>query len=87
VDGAWAESNNIWWSPGGPRIWFTLSRTSLAVDPRYVNPAAGNLSLQAGSPAINAGTSESISAGYRFDYAKITVPERGAVDIGAFEMP
>jgi hypothetical protein len=87
VDGAWAETNNVWWSPGGPRIWFSMSATSIAADPKYVYPAGGDLSIRSGSPAINAGTLESVSEGYAVDYDGVAVPRGGAVDIGAFEGP
>lgn len=39
VDEAWDEGYNIWWSPGGPRLWFEMSSTSEAIDPRFVDPA------------------------------------------------
>ena len=85
VDGSWAESNNVWWSPGGPRIWFTLNPTSVAADPRFVNPQAGKLRTGIGSPAIDAGTRESIDHGYNVDFGLQSVPKGGAVDIGAYE--
>jgi hypothetical protein len=85
VDSGWAESNNIWWSPGGPKIWFTKSSTSKTVDPKFVNPGAGDLHIASGSPAIDAGSNESANAGYRTDIDGSAVPIGPAVDIGADE--
>jgi hypothetical protein len=85
VDAAWAESHNVWWSPNGPKIWFTKSSTSKTADPRFVNPGAGDLHLASGSPAIDAGTTESTSAGFRTDFEGRAVPSGAAVDIGAYE--
>jgi len=85
VDAAWAESNNIWWSPGGPKIWFAKSSTSKTVDPKFVNPASGDLHIATGSPAIDAGTTESVNAGYRTDIDGSAVPVGAGVDIGADE--
>jgi len=47
----------------------------------WVNPAALNFHLKAGSPAINAGT----NVGYSEDIEGNPVPSGGAVDIGAYE--
>jgi hypothetical protein len=51
-----ASSNNIWYSTAGkktPPRWDTNPSTQ---NPLFVNPAAGDLHLKAGSSAINAGT-------------------------------
>ena len=85
VDSSWDEGNNIWWSPGGPKIWFTESSSSKNADPRFVNAAGGDFHLAAGSPAIDAGTSESITRGYTKDLDGNTAPNGSAVDIGAYE--
>lgn len=85
VDSTWAESNNVWWSPGGPRVWFPMSPSSVAADPRFVDGSAGKLRLMNNSPAVNAGTMESLSQGYSLDFLSIAVPQQNAVDIGAFE--
>ncbi len=85
VDAAWGESNNVWWSPNGPKIWFTKSTTSKTADPLFVNPGAGDLRLASGSPAIDAGTTESTNAGFRTDMDGKSVPAGGGVDIGAYE--
>ena len=85
MDAAWAESNNIWWSPAGPKIWFPKSPTSKTVDPKFVNPGAGDFHLASGSPAIDAGSTESTSRGFRLDFDGRAVPAGAGVDIGAFE--
>jgi hypothetical protein len=54
---------------------------SITDDPLFVNAVAGNFSLQAGSPAINAGTDVSLTT----DYAGNTVPKGALPDIGAYE--
>lgn len=52
-------------------------------DPLFVNEAAGDYHLKAGSPAIDAGTS---AAGVGYDYDGVTRPQGPAVDIGAYEV-
>jgi hypothetical protein len=85
VDAAWAESNNVWWSPGGPKIWFSMSPSSKAADPRFVDPQRGKLGIGSSSPAVDAGTAESLQRGYSTDFRGSLVPQGGAVEIGAFE--
>jgi parallel beta-helix repeat protein len=58
------------------------TKNLFGVDPRFVNPAAGNYQLQAGSPAIDAGTASSIA---QTDFAGTVRPQGSAIDIGAFE--
>jgi uncharacterized repeat protein (TIGR01451 family) len=55
---------------------------NLSVDPQFVNQAAGNYDLQAGSPAINKGSDVGAPA-LDFDGVQRVSP----VDIGAFEGP
>jgi hypothetical protein len=82
------EAHNIYWSnDGSPFSDMRLSSTSKVVNPKFVSPGTGNFKLQSGSPAINAGVSDSVSAGFKADFAQEPVPQLGAVDIGAFEMP
>lgn len=50
-----------------------------------MDPAAGDLRLRDGSPAIDAGTSESTSRGDDHDLDGVHVPQGGRVDIGAYE--
>lgn len=52
------------------------------VNPLFVNPGAGNFSLQAGSPAINTGVT---LAGVPTDFLGILRPQASLYDIGAFE--
>lgn len=52
-------------------------------DPLFVNPAAGDLRLQAGSPAINAGDN-GVGPGV-VDLAGNTRIQGGRVDLGAYE--
>jgi hypothetical protein len=58
--------------------------TNYTSDPLYTNPGAGDLTLQNGSLAINAGTP---LAGVTIDYAGSPRPDvtNGLVDIGAYE--
>ncbi|MEP7308717.1 MAG: right-handed parallel beta-helix repeat-containing protein [Acidobacteriota bacterium] len=52
------------------------------VDPLFVNGSANNFQLQAGSPAVNAGTNLSTVT---TDFAGVSRPQGAAADIGAFE--
>jgi hypothetical protein len=85
ADARFDEGNNVYWSPGGPSVWFATSSTSRKVDPKYVAPGAGNLHLQAGSSAVNAGSTVAIAMGFKTDFDGAAVPFGGAVDVGAFE--
>jgi hypothetical protein len=51
-------------------------------DPLFVNPAGRNYSLQATSPALNAGTT---IAAVTTDFLGVTRPQGTAYDIGAYE--
>jgi len=51
-------------------------------DPRFVNAAAGDFHLQAGSPAIDAGLTESAVP---TDFEGVPRPQGAAYDIGAYE--
>ncbi len=57
----------------------TLSDTGTGTNPRYVNPAGGDYSLQSGSPAINAGT---VIPGITDGYVG-SAPDIGAYESGA----
>ena len=50
--------NNIVYQSGGIQNYGvgTVLSNNLTTDPKFVNPAGADLRLQAGSPAINAGT-------------------------------
>lgn len=85
------EGHNILWdSNGSPLINIDLSPTSLVADPGFVHPGffdpdSHDFRLQSHSPAIDAGTSDSIQAGFTFDLDAVTVPVNSGVDIGAYE--
>jgi parallel beta-helix repeat protein len=55
---------------------------NLTTDPSFVNAAAGNFQVNAGSPAIDAGATISQ---VQTDYAGVLRPQGGAYDIGAYE--
>lgn len=58
------------------------------INPQFVNPGAGNYSLSAGSPAINAGSNGLVLVGMTTDIAgndRIHIPSGGIVDMGCYE--
>ncbi len=79
------QSNNIFWNPSGTPLVNTLGPNDKKADPKFVNPASGDLHLQASSPAINAGTTVQLSINPLKDFDGVIVPQGGTVDIGAFE--
>jgi len=91
ADRPFLESNNIFWSRDGrPVLQFfgsgnAMSSTSRVADPRFVNTTGGDFRLTSSSPAINAGVRVDIATSV--DAAGVSVPQMGAVDIGAFERP
>jgi parallel beta-helix repeat protein len=65
------------------RLLNSLTTTnSVTADPLFVNPAAGDFSLKARSPAIDKGTNAHAPA---TDIAGIARPQGAAPDIGAYE--
>lgn len=80
ADGTFDENYNLY---GGTSQQFTLGPNSKKADPRFTSTT--NLHLQAGSPAIDAGSQDSILAGYRNDFDNTPVPQGTAVDMGAYE--
>jgi parallel beta-helix repeat protein len=60
----------------------TVLANNLTRDPKFVDPAAGNFSLQANSPAIDAGTTV---IEVRDDFNGVPRPQGTAYDIGAYE--
>jgi hypothetical protein len=79
------ESNNIYWL-GSVTNQLPISSTSFITDPKFVNAGAGDFHLQAGSPAINSGSGESLTAGFTVDLAGAAVgnpPERGVYEYGS----
>lgn len=75
------SSNNLWCSASTPGSALQAAAFGTITNPMLNNPAGGDFTLAAGSPAINGG----IAAG-----ASTTdidgVPRASAVDIGAFEV-
>ena len=78
--------NNIVWgnrdsqlTDGGTN---TTLEGNLTTDPKFVNPAAGDFGVQAGSPAIDKGITV---AQVTTDFTGKARPEAAAYDIGAFE--
>ena len=80
--------NNIFYTAGGTSVaWFaghtpTNTGNDILTNPLFSNAAAGDYTLQAGSPAIGSG----LSLGYSTDYAGNPVPstpDRGALQHGA----
>jgi hypothetical protein len=91
--GSFAE-NNILSGTGGIVVGGSLTqRNNLTSNPMFVNAAAGNYRLQAGSPAIDAGVVSSVYSGFQGVYGvSIAVDQDGrsrpygsAFDIGAYE--
>jgi parallel beta-helix repeat protein len=58
------------------------SNNLFGTNPNFVDPATNNFQLQAGSPAIDAGTSLPVVT---IDFAGHVRPQGGAPDIGAYE--
>jgi hypothetical protein len=86
------EGYNLFWkSDGRPGIFFPTpsdrSPTSKIANPQVVKPSVGggDFHLTAGSPAIDAGTGESVQAGYTADLSGTAVFQGARVDIGAYE--
>ncbi len=87
ADAPLAESNNLFWnSRGRPLLQFfgegnAMSPTSLVADPRFRDPASGDLRLAPGSPAIGAGVP--IDLGFARDVNGVLLKPAGEVDMGA----
>ncbi len=86
ADASFGESNNIYWKTGGsPTVQgFTIDSSSKKADPQFVNTGT-DFHLKSTSPAKDAGSSESVTAGYTSDLDNVTVPTGSAPDIGAYE--
>jgi hypothetical protein len=76
------HEHNLFWRTDGSSggLGISLDATDIAADPRMVSRATKDLHLQAGSPAIRAGT----SLGYAMDFDDLAVPA-AAPDIGAYQ--
>ena len=80
------EGDNIYWrSDGQPAIWFRRSPSSRVANPQFVDAAGGQLQLRPTSPAIAAGGWAGVAAGFRHDFIGTAVPQRGAIDAGAYQ--
>jgi hypothetical protein len=75
------SSNNIWFGLGNGPTCSNLTG-NINADPQFVAPSSGNLSVQSGSPAVDAGASVSSLA---FDILGISRPQGLRIDIGAYE--
>ncbi len=88
ADADFDEGYNVFWATGGaPDIsgGVTLAPSSKMADPLFVDPPSGEFRLLASSPARDAGTTESLLAGFETDMAGVAVPSGSGVDIGAYE--
>lgn len=85
ADAGFDEGNNVYWSPGGPRVWFPMTASSRKADPAFVAPSAGDLHIRSTSPAVDAGWSGVLGLGYTSDFDGASLPRGPAVDIGAYE--
>lgn len=85
-DGSFTEGNNIYWRVGGnPTTTWTIAATSKLTDPLFVD-AGRDFHLAANSPAINAGTLDSLSSGFSYDRENKKVPIGPRPDIGSYEV-
>jgi hypothetical protein len=78
-------NNVVWASNGAPFVQVHRSQTLpglVRADPMFSNPAVGNFTLRAGSPAIDRATAPIV---YDFDLDRNSVPFNGIPDIGAYE--
>jgi predicted outer membrane repeat protein len=76
--GTITEDYNLFFN-NGLDTWSVITGThSLIGDPRFVNPAANNFHLNAGSAAIDAGTNVNVPIDFEGDMR----PQGGGVDIG-----
>jgi hypothetical protein len=73
------HANNLYYSPTNVALGFRKGSTEIVANPLFVNPATDDYTLQATSPAVNAGT----ALGYTADY--LGNPIVGAPDLGAYE--
>jgi hypothetical protein len=86
------EANNLFWKADGkPGIFFPTpsnkSPTSKIANPQFIKASVGggDFRLGAASPARDAGTAESVQAGFGVDLLGVAVPQGARVDIGAYE--
>jgi hypothetical protein len=82
------ESNNIYWREGGsPFVQLlggaVISSSSMKVDPQFISTF--DFHLKTTSPAIDKGSNESVTAGFKSDFDGKAVPQGNGVNIGAYE--
>jgi len=81
------EGYNIYWAPNGhPYFDGPISPTSLVADPMFVNPGV-DFHVEGDSPALGAGSMESVSLGWQHDLNLTPVPQAGAPSVGVYELP
>jgi hypothetical protein len=78
VHSTFTHTNNIF---GGNVLAWVVDATEQVADPLFTDPGNGDLTLQAGSPAIDTG----VDVGLTTDYAGNPVPLGAAPDCGAYE--
>jgi len=104
----WDMRNNLFYQGGSaasirfrstnytvPQLISSLNKCQacMTADPRFMDEAAGDVHLQANSPAINAGVTPPVYATFqslygidiRLDFSDMPRPQGAAFDIGAFE--
>ncbi len=78
------EGYNVFWaSNGNPYLDFASQQHRQVANPMFVN-AGSDFRLQSGSPAINAGTTDAVTAGFKADIAGQPVQGAGAADLGSY---
>jgi hypothetical protein len=82
TEGPLSSHNDLWLNAAGDYSGCAPGLTDISADPRLLDPAAGDFSLEFGSPCIDAGTSTDAPAA---DIEGIARPLGGGVDIGAHE--
>lgn len=83
----------VWSSDGIPVVSIAGDRDpgtaihwdSLVADPRWMDPAGGDLRLGSMSPAIDSGEPVAIALGYGVDHGGRRIAAGGGFDMGAFE--
>lgn len=78
----WGSTSTIIFGTGVPSSKYTVDHNLSTVDPKFVNPAAGDFRLQNGSPAIDGGSSTNAPIN---DFSNKPRPQGNGYDIGAFE--
>ncbi len=77
--------HNLWFGAGAAPA---ADASSLNTDPKYVNPASGDLHLQSGSPAIDKAVPATPTLAQPLpvtDFDSVTRPQGSGYDLGAFE--